>query len=207
MTNPLWIALAAAVVSLLLLFAKDFIRNRKAIRAGDYAVETQRIVNVPEHCVNCLSAHATVPIRVMPHVPPGYGPIVPLIDPRFRTRFTFRYCDRCAASIRSRRLVGTVLLTIAFAIVGVTLLAELILVFFFPKGHRAPDVLWLIAYAGLASGMLIGLPASIAGQQLHRYAPGVSIVNGGGPTIVFHFTSRVYRDHFAEMNERIDEAS
>ena len=86
-----------------------------------------------------------------------------------------------------------------------TLLAALVLVFFFPKGHRAPDFLWLIGYAGLAGGTIVGLPAALAGQRLHRYAPGVSVVNDGGGTIVFHFTSRVYRDHFAAMNAVVSE--
>jgi len=106
--------------------------------------------------------------------------------------------------IRRKRLYGAILLGFVFTVIGVTALAALVLVGLFPKGHREPEVLSWIAYAGLAASAVVGLPLAFIGQRLHRYAPGVSIVNRGGPAVVFHFASQVYRDHFAALNRLPD---
>ena len=197
-TNPVWILLSLLIAAALAFFHYSNVqRLKQRAAAHDHFVEAGREFKALDHCVNCCRPHASASFRVMPRIY-GRGPLIPLIDSRFRHPYFFRYCPACARPIRRRRLAGTIILAFVFAILGVWMI-DILLMIAFPEGH-APDGVQMIAVLGLLVGTFVCLPLAMAGQLLHRSAPGVWILDNGEPKVIIHFTNQVYRNHFVEFN-------
>jgi hypothetical protein len=160
--------------------------DRHRAARGDHVVETSRDAVMPDHCVGCGIGHARIPLAFYARRV-NISPAAAAFDPRFRKRYRFWFCPRCAKTVRRSWRIANGVAIGGAALIAATIVTTLIL------GNLHDFVL---------PGILGGGTLLLAGLIAKAFAGGsiVSVVDSGGDKVLFRFRNQVYRNHFAELN-------